>query len=177
MQKSIQKGTYDILVDGLVVLPEFNFQAGAVYTIIIYHAGNGSYMADAVMITPPNTVHILWLIPQYVIMTMGEVMFSVTGLQFSFTQAPASMKSVLQSVWLLTVAFGNLIVILIVEGNFLDAQWKEFFLFAGLMMLDMLIFMAMAFRWKYVELKSSTEDLAIEEIKVPDKTSIQQKEN
>lgn len=74
------------------------------------------------IITPPNSVHILWLIPQYVVMTMGEVMFSVTGLEFSFTQAPASMKSVLQSVWLLTVAFGNLIVVLIVEGHFLNAQ-------------------------------------------------------
>lgn len=83
-------------------------------------------MSDVVTITPPNTVHILWLIPQYVIMTMGEVMFSVTGLQFSFTQAPASMKSVLQSIWLLTVAFGNLIVILIVKGNFLDAQVNIF---------------------------------------------------
>lgn len=77
---------------------------------------------DILTITPPNSLHILWLVPQYVIMTMGEVMFSVTGLEFSFTQAPASMKSVLQSVWLLTVAFGNLIVVLIVEGNFLDAQ-------------------------------------------------------
>ncbi|XP_046977127.1 peptide transporter family 1-like isoform X1 [Vanessa cardui] len=169
-QKSIEKGTYDVSVDGVSVLPDFKFKAGAVYTIIVYEARNGSYMAEAVLITPPNSVHILWLVPQYVVMTMGEVMFSVTGLQFSFTQAPASMKSVLQSVWLLTVAFGNLIVVLIVEGNFLNAQWKEFFLFAGLMLLDMLIFMTMAFKYKYVELKSSTEDLAVEEIRLPDKT-------
>lgn len=78
--------------------------------------------ANPVMITPENSVHILWLIPQYVVITLGEVMFSITGLEFSFTQAPASMKSVLQSMWLLTVAFGNLIVILIVEGNILNAQ-------------------------------------------------------
>ncbi|CAH2228382.1 jg8702 [Pararge aegeria aegeria] len=109
---------------------------------------------------------------------MGEVMFSVTGLEFSFTQAPASMKSVLTSVWLLTVAFGNLIVVFIVEGNFLDAQWKEFFLFAGLMLLDMFIFMLMAFRYKYVELKSSEENKAVEEIRLPDKApSLQLKEN
>lgn len=48
-------------------------------------------------------------------------------------------------------------------------QWKEFFLFAGLMMLDMFIFTSMAFRYKYVEYKSSTEELAVEEIKLPDK--------
>lgn len=79
-------------------------------------------LINPIMITPANSVHILWLVPQYVVMTMGEVMFSVTGLEFSFTQAPATMKSVLTSVWLLTVAFGNLIVVLIVEGKFLDAQ-------------------------------------------------------
>lgn len=78
--------------------------------------------ANPVMITPYNSVHILWLVPQYIVITLAEVMFSITGLEFSFTQAPASMKSVLQSVWLLTVAFGNLIVVLVVEGHILNAQ-------------------------------------------------------
>lgn len=176
-QKSIEKGTYTVNVDDVPVLSNFEFKAGAVYTVLIYESSNRTYKAEAVTITPPNSVHILWLIPQYVVMTMGEVMFSVTGLEFSFTQAPATMKSVLQSVWLLTVAFGNLIVVLIVEGNFLDAQWKEFFLFAGLMMLDMLIFTTMAFRYKYVELKSSTEQLDVEEINLPEKPAIQQRNN
>jgi len=31
-------------------------------------------------------MHMLWLIPQYFVITMGEVMFSITGLEFSFTQ-------------------------------------------------------------------------------------------
>ncbi|KAL4704727.1 hypothetical protein ACJJTC_006505 [Scirpophaga incertulas] len=175
-QKSIESGTYDVVINGQNVISKYKFQTGAVYTINVYQDSNGDYKVNPVMITPWNSLHILWLIPQYVVMTMGEVMFSVTGLEFSFTQAPASMKSVLQSVWLLTVAFGNLIVVLIVEGNFLDAQWKEFFLFAGLMLIDMLIFTAMAFRYKYVELKSSTEDIPqIEEIRLPEKSN-QQKE-
>lgn len=78
--------------------------------------------ANPVIITPENSVHILWLVPQYVVITLAEVMFSVTGLEFAFTQAPASMKSVLQAMWLLTVAFGNLVVILVVEGHILNAQ-------------------------------------------------------
>ncbi|XP_023946831.2 peptide transporter family 1 [Bicyclus anynana] len=168
-QKSIEKGKYDVIINDIVLIKDFKFMAGAVYTINVLEENNGNYMTNAITITPPNSVHILWLIPQYVLLTMGEVMFSVTGLEFSFTQAPASMKSVLTSVWLLTVAFGNLIVVFIVEGNFLDAQWKEFFLFAGLMLLDMFVFMLMAFRYKYVELKSSEENLAVEEIKLPDK--------
>jgi dipeptide/tripeptide permease len=37
-------------------------------------------------------------------------------------QAPVSMKSVLQAGWLLTVAFGNLIVVIIAEAKFFQSQ-------------------------------------------------------
>lgn len=43
-----------------------------------------------------NTVHILWQVPQFFVITVGEVLFSVTGLEFSYSQAPPDMKSVLQ---------------------------------------------------------------------------------
>jgi dipeptide/tripeptide permease len=57
-----------------------------------------------------NCVHVLWQIPQYIVLTAGEVMFSITGLEFAYSQAPSTMKSVCQSAWLMTVAFGNLLV-------------------------------------------------------------------
>ncbi|KAG5684401.1 hypothetical protein PVAND_013636 [Polypedilum vanderplanki] len=84
--------------------------------------------------------HMLWLIPQYVIMTGAEVMFSVTGLEFAYSQAPASMKSLLQASWLLTVAFGNVFVVIIAEAKFFQSQAHEFFLFSVMMFIDMVIF-------------------------------------
>lgn len=33
-----------------------------------------------------NNVHIAWLIPQYALMTIGEILFSITGLEFSYSQ-------------------------------------------------------------------------------------------
>lgn len=33
-----------------------------------------------------NNVHIAWQIPQYVLISMGEVLFSITGLEFSYSQ-------------------------------------------------------------------------------------------
>lgn len=80
-------------------------------------------------IAEPNKIHMLWLIPQYVVMTMGEVMFSVTGLEFSFSQSPVSMKSVLQACWLLTVAFGNVIVVIVAESKGFDKQVFSIILF------------------------------------------------
>ena len=38
---------------------------------------------------------------RYVLLTMSEVLVSVTGLEFSYTQAPKSMKSLVMSLWLL----------------------------------------------------------------------------
>ena len=70
----------------------------------------------------PNTVNILWLIPQFTVITIAEVLISVTGLEFAYTQAPLSMKSVLTSFWLLTVCFGNIIDLFIVSINFTDTQ-------------------------------------------------------
>ena len=49
-------------------------------------------------------------------------MNSATGLEFAYTQAPPSMKSVVQSFWLLTTCFGNIIDIFFVEIQLWDTQ-------------------------------------------------------
>ena len=51
-----------------------------------------------------------WQLLAYVILTLGEAMVSITGLEFAYTQAPNSMKSSVMALWLLTVASGELIV-------------------------------------------------------------------
>ena len=67
----------------------------------------------------------LWQVPQYVIITMGEIMYSITGLEFSYSQAPTSMKSVLQACWLLTSAFGNLIIIIIEAAQSFENEVRK----------------------------------------------------
>ncbi|XP_029968623.1 solute carrier family 15 member 2 [Salarias fasciatus] len=121
---------------------------GASYTFVLTQNG-GRTEAQGLLDVEPNNVHIAWQIPQYVLITMGEVMFSVTGLEFSYSQAPANMKSVLQAGWLLTVAFGNVIVLIVAEGAGLE-QWKEFVLFAGLVLAVAIIFSIMAHFYTYV---------------------------
>lgn len=143
----VTSNNYDVFVDNKLV-GNYRVHTGGVYTLILDEPDEGNYVGTLLEITDPNSMNILWLIPQYVVMTLGEVMFSVTGLEFSYAQAPPSMKSVLQACWLLTVAFGNVIVVIIAEAALFDSQASEFFLFAGLMFIDMLVFMFMAYRYK-----------------------------
>jgi hypothetical protein len=43
-----------------------------------------------VAITPPNSLHMLWQLPQYVLITAGEIMFSIPTLAFAFTEVTAA---------------------------------------------------------------------------------------
>ncbi|KAG9271145.1 solute carrier family 15 member 2 [Astyanax mexicanus] len=122
---------------------------GAFYTFILEGDSEQLTWRKTVDVQP-NNVHIAWQVPQYVLITAGEVMFSITGLEFSYSQAPASMKSVLQAGWLLTVAFGNVIVLIVAEGAGLE-QWTEFVLFAALLVGVSIIFSIMAYFYTYVD--------------------------
>ena len=60
--------------------------------------------------SPEGTVWAGWQVVQYTVLTIAEVMVSVTGLEFAYTQAPKRMKSTVMGFWLLTVTFGNVLV-------------------------------------------------------------------
>lgn len=64
-------------------------------------------------VTPPNNIHMLWLLPQGVVMSMGYTMFSIPGLEFAYAEAPSNMKAIIMAGWLLTLAAGNLVVVII----------------------------------------------------------------
>nr|QJX14702.1 slc15a1b-2 [Cyprinus carpio] len=99
----------------------------------------------------PNDIHMAWQVIQYFLMTCGEVVFSVTGLDFSYSQAPSNMKSVLQAGWLLTVAVGNIIVLIVAEAGSLPEQWAEYVLFACLLVAVSIIFAVMAYFYTYMD--------------------------
>ena len=64
---------------------------------------------------------ITWQILPYVLLTMGEVLVSATGLEFAYSQAPASMKGTIMSLWLLSTTVGNLWVLIVNAGVKNDA--------------------------------------------------------
>ncbi len=59
-------------------------------------------------ISDGETPHIIWQILAYAVITMAEVMVSITTLEFSYTQAPKRMKSLIMAVYMLSVSAGNL---------------------------------------------------------------------
>lgn len=94
-------------------------------------------------------VHVLWQGVQYLIMTSAEVMISITGLAFAYTQAPKNMKSTIMSFWLLTVFIGNLLTAFIVKISLYPVGSGNFYMFfAVLIFIAGLLFAMLARNYK-----------------------------
>jgi POT family proton-dependent oligopeptide transporter len=79
---------------------------------------------------------ILWQLAPYVVLEAGEVLLSATGLEFAFSQAPARLKSVVMSMWLVTISIGHFLVAVVTELNqhFVKAAGASQFYFYAAMM-------------------------------------------
>lgn len=81
-----------------------------------------------------DKINVMWQFFPYLVITMAEVMISITGLEFAYTQAPRAMKSSIMSIWLLTVFFGNLITAYVSKVNFFPIASSGYFLFFAVLM-------------------------------------------
>ena len=56
-------------------------------------------------------VGIAWQLPQYVFISLAEACVGATGLEFAYTEAPADLRSVVTSMWFLTSAVGQVLMV------------------------------------------------------------------
>ena len=94
--------------------------------------------------------NIVWQLFAYVVMTGAEVMVSITCLEFSYTQAPLKLKSVIMSLFLLSVSLGNAFTSLVnrliqnVDGSTSLAGPDYYLFFAGVMLVVAVLFIFVA---------------------------------
>ena len=110
-----------------------------------------------------DPVSIAWQIAPYALLTLGEVLVSATGLEFAYSQAPASMKGVIMALWYLAVTVGNLWVLIVnasvknesvvgyIEGTGMGVMAAQMYFFAGFALLSALVFGWYATRYKMVD--------------------------
>ncbi len=58
-----------------------------------------------------------WQFLAYLVLTMAEVMVSITALEFSYTQAPNEMKSTVMGIFMFSISLGNILVTVISNYN------------------------------------------------------------
>ena len=95
-----------------------------------------------------------WQILAYAILAAGEVLVSITGLEYAYTYSPPSMKSTMTAIFYLTVTVGNLFVSMVNnsianQGFFAQLEGATYYwFFCGLMAVFAVVFMLVSGRMK-----------------------------
>lgn len=61
-------------------------------------------------VAPAERVTVWWQVFAFLIITIAEILISVTGLELAFVAAPPTMKSFVTAMWLVTVFLANILV-------------------------------------------------------------------
>ncbi|XP_054276749.1 peptide transporter family 1-like [Macrosteles quadrilineatus] len=146
----VETGSFTAMLANRTVYGDIKLGPAGIYTLIL-HSHNNFTIGHVIEVTPPNSVHMLWQLPQYITITVAEIMFSVTGNEFAYTQAPDSMKSVISASWAMTDAVGNFIVVIIAHAQLFDSHATEFFLYSIIMVLAMVLFMLISCQYQYYD--------------------------
>jgi POT family proton-dependent oligopeptide transporter len=81
--------------------------ATGMFFMVVAFAISG-YAETLIAADPKQPPTVWWQILAFVIVTIAEIMISITCLEFSYTQAPNKMKSLIMGLFLLSYAVGNL---------------------------------------------------------------------
>ncbi|KAJ1566324.1 hypothetical protein HK405_010260, partial [Cladochytrium tenue] len=84
-----------------------------------------------------SSIHIGWQVLMYFIITMGEVLFSISGLNFTYIEVGRRLKSSCAAIWLLYVSIGDALATALLDGTMKanPDYWTRarfFYLVAGL---------------------------------------------
>lgn len=117
----------------------------AIVQHLIYSAGPcygqpGCAASEVDGVATGNNIHIAIQTPAYVFIGVSEIFASVSGLEYAYTKAPPSMKSFVQSMYLLTNAFGSALAEALTPAAFDPAIMWMFVGLAGASFLVGIIF-------------------------------------
>jgi proton-dependent oligopeptide transporter, POT family len=97
----------------------------------------------------PNSyseISIWWQVLAYFLLTFGEVLFSIGGLELGYRYAPPRMKSSVLSIWYLSTAFGNLFVTFVCNRMGIGGPFhflvgaNYYWFFAGLLIINAILY-------------------------------------
>ncbi len=97
---------------------------------------------------------IVWQLAAYVVLTAAEVLVSITCLEFSYTQAPRALKALVMSLFLTSVALGNLLTSAVnfliqnPDGTVKLTGVQYYLFFAALMLVTAIAFVFVAGRYR-----------------------------
>ena len=111
--------------------------------------------------TAQRKVSLWWEVLAFITLTMAEVLISITGLELAFVVAPASMKSFVTALWLMTVAIANFFINAPVGRLYSTMSPGDYHLMlTGLMVVVIVVFYFVALRFNQMAVEQQAAENA-----------------
>jgi solute carrier family 15 (oligopeptide transporter), member 1 len=95
-----------------------------------------------------NYISMLWLIPQYIFSAISEIFVFISLVNFAYDEAPGNMKSIMNGLVYLSIAFGIAIISIVSGSHIFASQVYEFTFFVCLLFVNMLGFIILSKKYK-----------------------------
>jgi dipeptide/tripeptide permease len=105
-------------------------------------------LMESEWVKPDERVTAWWQILAFFIITLGEILISVTGLELAFVAAPPTMKGFVTACWLATVGFANLVINAPITRLYQEIDPGQYYLMlAGALVVVTVVFIPLANRF------------------------------
>jgi len=92
-----------------------------------------------------------WIVPQYILISCAEILLSISAIEFSYQEAPATMKGIVTAVFQCTTAIGNALISILARLTI--PLWITDFVLAGIILIVFIFFTTIATFYKIKVLK------------------------
>lgn len=134
---------YEVTLNGVKV-STFELHTGGLYLMTI-----ATHSVILFTITQHNVLHIFWMLPQCFLITCGDVYFNLSLQEYTYSEASISLKVLTAALKSFLIGIGRIILISI-SNAFPMARDQSFYLFASLLMLNMVYFIKIGRNYKPV---------------------------
>lgn len=163
LEYAFRQGKYQ-LPDGVLVIKRGNqaeIQSGEKLKIASKPGEGSVTLGPGKYVKPEGRVTVWWMALAFFVITIAEVLISVTGLELAFVVAPKSMKGFITACWLLTVFIANAFINAPIADLYPEMHPGDYFLMlavAGLVVA--LVFVPVSRRFNAAMAKQKAEEAA-----------------
>ena len=141
--KIINNTNNEILLNQQILL-----ETGSRYTVLLYQLSVKKFDYFLLIDIYSNGLNITLQSIQIFLMCISEILVTVSGRTFAYEEAPASMKSLMQALWILTTSIGNFIIVIVAEANIGTGLILENIIYIILLVIATVLFFTSAHFYK-----------------------------
>lgn len=114
---------------------------------------------------PPFSINYLWVLPQFIVMTIGELMFGMMGCQFFVDETPQKLKYHTMLDWYWALAMSNMVILIVIHCGFVITFFFQVYWLSVIVLVGFFFFFYFTFRFPFVHLRLGEEPKYVETVK------------